>query len=238
MVTLDGINAKFNRANQQLSSLNSEVNIFRKTQRQFIAEEIEPKTGHKIWIFRGETPDIPIEWSVRIGEILYNFRSTLDYLIEQLILVNKCVPTNRNAFPIFLSPNKFQSDTKPMLNGVSSRVEAIIEEMQPYHGHDVFKHLWRLHVLNNIDKHRHLNMVAGVLNIRNVRVQSSDPRFRQENFTPALGPLKANTVILRSRDPEVVVNVNFTIDIAFGDSIPQVTDNLDVLNILDLLSLE
>jgi hypothetical protein len=239
MATLVGINAKFHRAHEQLSSLNSDINLVGETQRHFIAKEIEPETGQKIWVFRGETPDIPIEWSVRIGEILYNFRSALDHLIEQLILANERVPTNRNAFPVFLCPNKFQSDSKPMLTGVSSRVEAIIEGLQPYHGHDIMKHLWRLHCLHNTDKHRHLNMVTVPTIGGGTIIGSADPRFaplaRQGNFTPHTGPLGKNTVVLRSRDPEMEVDVRFTIEITFSDSIPQVTDNLPVIKILDVI---
>ena len=42
MVTLDGINAKLNRADEQLSSLNGEVDAFRETQSNLIAKETEP----------------------------------------------------------------------------------------------------------------------------------------------------------------------------------------------------
>jgi hypothetical protein len=240
MATLVGINAKFNRAHEQLSSLNREINTFIETQRHFITEEVEPETRHKIWIFRGQTPDIPIKWSVRIGEILYNFRSTLDHLIEQLVFANGQAPAerDRNAFPIFLCRKEFQDKSKPMLNGVNCGVKTLIERMQPYHGDHLLKHLWRLHMLNNIDKHRHLNMVAIPSIGGSSRIGSADPSFialaQQGKFTPNTGSLKQNAVILRITDPKVVVNVNFAINIEFSERIPQVTD-LPISNTLDVI---
>lgn len=46
-------------------------------------------------------PPLPTRFSVLIGEIVHQFRSGLDHLLWQLVLVNRCQPHSRSEFPIF-----------------------------------------------------------------------------------------------------------------------------------------
>ena len=54
-----------------------------------IAHEVRKDADEQIWVFRGATPNTSIEWSIRLGEILYNLRSALDHLVWQLVLTNE-----------------------------------------------------------------------------------------------------------------------------------------------------
>ena len=78
MITLEGVNAKLQRAQDQIEQLSRDIASSCETQRSLFSEELRPDIGDKIWIFRGETPVVPIEYSIRLGEILYNLRSSLD----------------------------------------------------------------------------------------------------------------------------------------------------------------
>ena len=78
MVTLEGINAKLQRVQDQIEQLSRDIASSCEDQRSLFSEELRLDIGDKIWIFRGETPIVPIEYSIRLGEILYNLRSSLD----------------------------------------------------------------------------------------------------------------------------------------------------------------
>ena len=154
MVTLEGVNAKIQRAQDQIERLARDIEASCEDQRALFSEELRPDVGDKIWIFRGETPIVPIEYSIRLGEILYNLRSSLDQLVWQLTHANYRVPTHRHEFPIFDDESRFNNAVKTKLAGVSLRSLARIKEMQPFRRNDKWSALKTLHSLCNIDKHR------------------------------------------------------------------------------------
>ena len=164
MTNFDGISAKIRRADDQTSSLKADMDRFCEDIRQSIVHKVREDADDQVWLFRGATPNVPIEWSVRLGEILYNLRSALDHLVWQLVLANGQKPGNHNAFPIVNKQCDWQGATsQKKLKGVTPKVKAMIERLQPYTGginllFDVSA-FWTLHSLCNIDKHRHLNMV-------------------------------------------------------------------------------
>ena len=77
MVTLEGVNAKAQRAQDEIERLARDISDSCEAQRSLFSEELRPDVGDKIWVFRGETPIVPIEYSIRLGEIVYNLRSAL-----------------------------------------------------------------------------------------------------------------------------------------------------------------
>ena len=56
MVTLEGVNAKVQRAQDEIEQLAKDISVSCETQRALFSEELRPDVGDKIWIFRGETP--------------------------------------------------------------------------------------------------------------------------------------------------------------------------------------
>ncbi len=123
---------------------------------------------------------LPVDWSVIIGEIAHDLRSALDGLVcavarqQNPSLLGVCDST---SFPIFLRgprTNKMRrreagrraafsygtEDIRP-LNAVT---KAKIEGFQPYksgRGHRR-NALWRLHELNNTDKHRIITVLSPI----------------------------------------------------------------------------
>ena len=154
MITLEGVNAKLQRAQDQIEQLSRDIASSCEAQCSLFSEELRPEVGDKIWIFRGETPVVPIEYSIQLGEILYNLRSSLDQLVWQLTHANYRVPTHRHEFPLFDDESRFNNAVKTKLAGVSQRSLARIKETQPFNKDDKWSALKTLHSLCNIDKHR------------------------------------------------------------------------------------
>jgi hypothetical protein len=148
--------AKIERAEEQRVALEGEIRAFETDLAAQIEREKRPDTDQQAWVFRGEMPSVPISWSIRIGEFLYNLRSGLDHLVWQLVVANGQTPGTRNQFPIYRDENKYDRESRSRLRGVGDGAAVIIRELQPFVGRR--DDLWRLQSLGNFDKHRHLNL--------------------------------------------------------------------------------
>ena len=227
MTNFDGIFAKISRADDQASSLKADMERFCADIRQSIVHEVHEDADEQVWVFRGSTPNVPIEWSIRIGEILYNLRSALDHLVWQLVLANGREPGWRNAFPIIDKQSNWHKATS-QLKGVSSTVETMVESLQPYTGGinllfdvAVFQ---TLHTLCNIDKHRHLILaIIGSYGIEPIVFRHNHPPLDRLNTNPLpqglapLGKIEKGRVMLLWKDARVTIDPNFQIGVSFED---------------------
>lgn len=95
-----------------------------------------------------------------LGDFVTCLRSSLDWLAWQLCLLGGDWPTRANQFPIF---DKNTVDTQIAIAkatfGIPEAAISIMKSLQPYNSGNDFKstHLWRLSMLCNIDKHRHIS---------------------------------------------------------------------------------
>ena len=219
LITFEGVNAKVTRADDGLASLKDEMNRFCKYLRQSVNRKVRESTDEQVWIYRGETPKVPLGWSVRIGEILYNLRSALDHLVWQLVLANGQTPGRHNTFPIVTDESKWEKEKSRKLKGISQKNEEIIRRLQPYTGginlpFDVSA-LWTLHTLCNIDKHRHLILAA-------INLDARKPIF-DHNFSPVqglkgrvyLGKIVKGKVLSCFNKAEIEINPSFQIGVSF-----------------------
>ena len=229
MTNFKGVHAKINRASDEISWLKRDMDRFCENIRQSIVHEVHKEAAKQIWVYRGETREPPIEWSVRLGEILYNLRSALDHLVWQLVLANEQKPGRRNAFPIVNDEGHWQNATR-RLTGVTPRVEAVIERLQPYTGglgflFDVSK-FWTLNELCNIDKHRHLHFMIGVSD-GIARLSLEDENLGDKlpmRGRGLIGKIAKDKVLLRFSNPERKVKPSFQVNIRFEDiEDPEVT---------------
>ena len=101
---------------------------------------------------------VPMDFPIRVGEIAYNLRSALDHLVYALVLDNNAEPFERHAFPLFEDEAAYRKHAPPKIRGIAPDRCDLIEAFQPFRG-DIGRHLWMLHLICNIDKHRHLNVV-------------------------------------------------------------------------------
>ena len=154
-----GVSAKIERASEQTQTLRSEMDELCSAIKQGVKEEFHGDAGEQRWVYCGERSDVPIAWSIRIGEILHNLRSALDHLVWQLVLANGQKPEHHNGFPICSDKQVWLRECPRKLQGVSDAIKNEIYLLQPFKA-AVSHPLLALRELHNIDKHRHLNLCA------------------------------------------------------------------------------
>ena len=161
MPTLEAVDAKIERARSELRMLKADIATSCEERARLIVRE--DCGQQERWVYRGDSPKAPIQWSVRTGEFAHNLRSSLDHLVWQLVLANGRCPGRHTGFPIQdqANPKKFKSN----LRGVSLTATEYIKIVQPYHiteqeyqsdSDRVRIGLAMLHDICNMDKHRHL----------------------------------------------------------------------------------
>ena len=226
MTDLTGIAAKIGRADAQIEVLVADMCAFCRKIKGSIVHESNNEAGEQAWVYRGATPDVPIEWSVRIGEILCNLRSALDHFVWQLVLANGQEPGPNNEFPVVNTQDDWQSTAQRKLKGVADDTKERIRRLQPYTGgidlpFDVSA-LWTLRSLCNIDKHRHLNFcIVETSGIGPVIFGENQPPRRISasrqplKGTGILGKINPGSVLLRLNDPEQDLKPRFQIEVRF-----------------------
>ena len=221
MVDLEGVTAKIERAQKQLYSLDGEISRFCESQQRLIAHEIEKKSGKQAWVFRGETPKVPVEYSIRMGEIAYHMRSALDHLVWQLAIANGQSPSNHNEFPVFRNHRAYVKAAKQKLKGLHPGAKSLIESYQPFHKHGgVGSQLWILHCLSNIDKHRHLNIAILYSRGPNIEIveETGNPRNIAVRGYAKTGRLEKNTTLVAFDDSDALMEIEFRLSVDFADS--------------------
>lgn len=202
MVTLEGINAKIQRAKDEIERLAKDIGDSCEAQRALFSEELRPDVGDKIWIFRGETPIVPIEYSVRLGEVVYNLRSALDQLVWQLVHANYKAPGRHNEFPILDDEVRFNEAVKSKLKGVSQKSSDKIREMQPFREKDKWSALKTLHSLCNVDKHR--SVIFPFYSVDRPKVTyhgGGDPDIKPHVRLISVPELREDLIVFSTRPP-------------------------------------
>jgi hypothetical protein len=85
--------------------------------------------------------------------LLQNLRSAVDHLAGQLAISAGNDIGKHTAFPIFENAIKYKSGASKKVERMRADAIRAIGALEPYGGGKV-EALWRLHQLNNIDKHR------------------------------------------------------------------------------------
>ena len=220
MVTLEGVNAKLQRAQDQIEQLACDVTESCETLQGLFSEELRPDVGDRIWIFRGETPVVPIEYSVRLGEIVYNLRSSLEQLIWQLVHANYRAPIHRNEFPIFDDETRFNQAVATKLAGVSQETVTEIRGMQPFSKNDRWSALKTLHSLCNIDKHREVifpfyTLDRCVVTYHGGGNPNIKPAIRTFSSIP-VPELKSDEIACSMQPPDANVEVKLFVNMKLG----------------------
>ena len=231
MTNFDGIFAKIARAGDQASSLKLDIERFCADIRPSIVHEVHEDSNEQVWVFRGTTPNVPIGWSIRLGELFYNMRSALDHLVWQLVLANGQRPGRYNAFPIAKNENDWRKQKKRKrwaLKGLSQRSEDTIRCLQPYTGGIGFQFdvsaFSKLHTLCNIDKHRHLILaIVGSYGIDPIVFGHNHPPLQRLSTSPPLeasgsgGKIVKDKVLLCLNSAVQEFKPSFQLDVHFED---------------------
>jgi len=208
---LDGIRAKIERAKEHIRNLDAEITTYLDGADHTLTATVkyDPSKGGYVreWNITGSP--FPERFSVIIGEVVHQLRSSLDHLVWQLVLANGTKkPTDDLEFPVFWESSKYPAAARRKIKGVSSTAAKRIEELQPYNAtHDLQDHpLLVLHNLDIIDKHRLLILVQGELNVWGGDLMKWQPREVDKVITLRL---------TRTRTAHADTDYQVTFDIAF-----------------------
>jgi hypothetical protein len=152
---LAGAFERVKRAGEHLDDLRPRIEAIRQQQKQAFLAHFDLNPLHQ-----GGLPKMPASMRVPIlvGEICYNLRSALDYLIFELARHDSGVPQKNTQFPMVDTPEKFRSEGPPRLKGVNDAHVRMIEWLQPYRGCGWTK---SLREISNPDKHREFSAMKG-----------------------------------------------------------------------------
>ena len=188
---------KLDRADAHLAGVKRAIEEAHDTSGERFEVKFDPQSGQHIY-YAHNLPAIDPEWSLIMGELLYDLRSALDHLAWQLVLLDGGQPSEQTQFPVRESPfNKkgqfINVQLKPPVK--NPKILAALDECQPYNGPEGepvrFDHssLRQLHRLNIIDKHRLLIVAVCVLDIDQM-YWGGDPSMPVPKLKVATGPLK------------------------------------------------
>lgn len=107
------------------------------------------------WVLR---KPIPVQLGLIAGDCLQNARSSLDYLIWELVLAAKHHPGDRHMFPICTTGASFKKALKSgRLENIDPAAIAVVDTLQPYQAGEMDSPAVPLAVLDNlvnVNKHR------------------------------------------------------------------------------------
>jgi len=224
---VDNIRLKIERAKKHINDLQIEINAFLNTKPYVISTKQNPQTRQLIY-YISSVKDVPSQVALIAGDCLQNIRSALDHLAWQLVESNGQKPTTSTCFPIHDDAAKYKSRYMGQVRGMSNAAINAINAIKPYKGgNDV---LWKIHKLNNVDKHRLLITVGSAFGsldlgahlIREMAEKFPDLAIPDLHvfFRPAyrLLPLGAgNELFIDAPDAKVNEKLQFRFEVAFRE---------------------
>lgn len=165
---------KIDRAKQHFEDLYREVSGFKSRKPYSIRFDHDSEPGYNIAKIVVHEP-IPEIWSGVVGDIIHNCRSSLDNFATALVIANGV--TCKSAIEDTYFPIKWDLDglsddrTKRFFKRTNASVEKLIRRIEPYRGGKCDA-LFRLHRLDNLDKHQAIIPVGSLL--RDYAINSTD----------------------------------------------------------------
>ena len=252
---LDGVIAKLERADGHIKNLNDEIGAFIESNYRIVSKpDDDPNTS----VISIVGPDPPLRFPVIVGEIVHQFRSSLNHVIWQLVLANGKVPNRNHQFPICDSSEKFEKARKHgNIRGITPAAASLVEQSQPYwqirRGQRLASSKLRiLREVNDTDKHKLMMIVvaqtggagAATLTIGRSTEGDKSPITIVGLGPPPKGPLRPTeegaaflTMHFGEPQPDVQVTGKVPIQIVFGDCGPDLTalNQIPVIHIVQQL---
>ncbi len=235
MADLYGVWAKYERAVEQLTSLNEEVLAFGKQPYPYtIVRQVCDEGAHYVFGLKPAWPtNLQDRWGAIIGEIVHDLRSALEQLVWQLVLLNGGQPRKSHTFPIRVKEpaegfavemrRKWTDKSGRVcygpLFGVNDDALTLIESCQPYKGSNGAL-LRQLHEMWNTDKHKTLIPTtlwgpAPDIKLTNAVLLTQTPgRFEGDTYVMEVFVAPESDA---PPDPDVNVEPHAPIDIALSD---------------------
>jgi hypothetical protein len=155
---------KLYRAKQHYDELSKELVEYFKNDPGELVEAPESTPENQIFGYKLKG-DVPARVGLISGDFLQNMRSSLDYLVWQLVVASKRKPGTFNGFPICLTLQGWEKSVykHDRLRGVPSAAIAEIKALQPcFSSSPQALPLTALETLTNHNKHR-TSLATGVL---------------------------------------------------------------------------
>jgi hypothetical protein len=242
------IHIKIERAKKHIRELDAEIRSFFAIKPYRIGTKRNPETRQLIY-YVASVRETPTTMAAITGDVLQNLRGSLDHLAYQLVLVGSgTTPSAHIYFPIADDATKYERVRAKSVKGMRQSAIKAIDGIKPYKdGNDT---LWRLHKLNNVDKHRLLITVGsafrsvdlgGYIFRQHKKVLESNPNFHRfaSQVAPKaffrdgdrMFPLKAGDVLfIDAPNAGVDEELEFRFDVAFGE--PQIVEGESLLESL------
>jgi len=227
---LDQIQVKVRRAHAHYADLVSAVHSYLATKPYAISTRRD--TGKGLIYFVSSIQPTPTNISAILGDTIHNLRSALDHLAYQLVFVGAGrLPSSKAYFPIADNAAKYVEQRGRQINGATPQAISMIDALEPYRGGN--DTLWKLHKLDNVDKHRVLITAGSAFRSINLgsymcrsmqrqfpRLAGIDPKQLAAFFRPEdrLFPLKAgDELFIDGPEAEIDETLEFQFDVAIGE---------------------
>jgi hypothetical protein len=155
---LTGVHAKLQRADRHRLEFEELYAGFLSMRPYSISTRFDPVTGWHSFHWHVEHEPPLAELALIYGDILGNLRTTLDYLVWQLVLAAGNKPGRYNTFPVITRSKDWDVQSVSALRGVDERWVEEIKNVQPFRRqeHRELHPLVLLEEGNNLHKHRFL----------------------------------------------------------------------------------
>lgn len=231
----DSARLKYDRAVKHIGELQSVLLKFKATKPYEIGTLRKPDAPKLLFYFLAKADPIPDDVALVSGDVLHNLRSALDHLAGQLVYAAGNTPDTNTAFPISECAAKYEAESERKVKLMRPDAIEAISKVEPYKG-GRGEALWRLHKLDNIDKH---NLIFTMF----ANVTAIDALAHLARFIPQLQPLADAGIVLRPNKSgplqegsilwttidtgEVEHDLKFSIEVSFGE--PEVCEGEAVL---------
>jgi hypothetical protein len=240
---LESLVLKVERAGKHVLDLETEYASFLSLKPYSFAIETDPNSGARIYRLT-RVEDIPLEFSLLIGDAVHNLRSCLDHVAYALAKVSgKAFNERQIKFPLADSKAKFEEQLMEAANWMRRDALASLEALQSYCG-GMREDFWRLNELSNRDKHRFLLPVLGIVAAHTALPSQREEiaRFHRKSVSelnhvfvalpPSHLPLKPGDVVLSIPKSEITeTGINFILQMTFSE--PDIAKGTPVVETLD-----
>lgn len=241
------LRAKVERAKKQIEELQTAWRTFCDTGAYSVAFKDNAHVGERTYYLR-VLKDIPPHIPSIVGDVAHNLRSSLDHLAVHLVSIGTSGigPFRHVCFPVAENAAKYKAMRDGRVKGMWDEAIKQIDAIEPYGG-GAGQIFWHIHELDRIDKHHLLLTVFA--NVRSHSILPSErayfegvylashPGQRAPDLRGMFMPHQAKRFPLKTGDElltiphfEMEENMNFLLDIAFGE--PKVIEGEPVVEML------
>ena len=155
---LDGAFRRVDRAREHTAHLKRRADAVRQEQEDALTFKVHPTMPDQMQAFISRNVPPHFMLGILTGEICYNLRAALDYLIFELAYIDSGQFQEATQFPIDDMKDVFARNVARKLRGLNPKHVAQVEALQPYNGCNWTR---ALRDISNPDKHRTLVSLQG-----------------------------------------------------------------------------